>query len=233
MINGSPRGAAGNTEILIRAFLEGAAKADDTVDTVYLKDKKIEHCTGCFTCWIKTPGICMHKDDMPAILERLRKADIIVFGSPLYIYNVTGLMKDFTDRLLPMAQPFIEIKDGVCTHPGRYSDFKPKAAVLISNSGFPEQSHFSGLKEVFRLGFPGAQTIFCAGGALLKVPELANSLVWYLDAVRKAAKEIVEDGKIQADTQEVLDRPLVKDALAYAERANQHWRNMGLSPVDA
>lgn len=232
VVNGSPRGAEGNTEVLIQAFLEGAAKPDDTVDTVYLKEKRIEHCTGCFTCWFKTPGVCVHKDDMPDLIQRLRRADVIVFGSPLYIYNFTGLMKDFADRLITLAQPFIEIKNGICTHPSRYPDFKPKAGVLISNSGFPEQSHFSGMKEVFGQTFPGGSTICCAGGVLLKMPGVGDRMAWYLDAVRKAGREVAEDGTIHPDTQAILDTPLVEDALAYAERANQHWREMGLSPIE-
>ncbi len=152
-INGSPRGAAGNTEALIHAFLEGAARGGDSVETIYLKEKRIQHCTGCFTCWFKTPGICMHDDDMSQILEKGRHADILVFGSPLYIYNFSGLMKDFMDRLIPMAQPFMEIENGICSHPSRYPDFHPKAMVLISTSGFPEQSHFAGMKQVFRQSF--------------------------------------------------------------------------------
>ncbi|MHB0997620.1 MAG: flavodoxin family protein [Armatimonadota bacterium] len=232
VINGSPRGADGNTEVLIRAFIEGAAKTDDTVETVYLNNRRIEHCTGCFTCWSKTPGVCIHKDDMPELLEKLRHSDIIVFGSPLYIYNFTGIMKDFADRLITLAQPFIEIKDGICTHPGRYPDFKPKAGVLISNSGFPEQSHFTGIKEVFRQSFSGGSAICCAGGVLLKIPGIHDSLNWYLDAVRKAGSEIAQDGFIHTDTQMILDKPLVEDTVAYAERANEHWRSMGLKPIE-
>ncbi|HEY3297582.1 MAG TPA: flavodoxin family protein [Armatimonadota bacterium] len=230
-INGSPRGSAGNTEILMRAFLEGAAQPDDTVETVYLKEKRIEHCTGCFTCWFKTPGLCIHNDDMPELLQKLRHAEIIVFGSPLYIYNFTGLMKDFADRLITLAQPFIEIKDGICTHPSRYPDFKPKAGVLISNSGFPEQSHFSGMKEVFRQSFGGGNTICCAGGVLLSMPGMGDSLNWYLDAVRKAGSEVALEGVIRPDTLAILEKPLVEDAVAYAEKANEHWREMGLLPI--
>ena len=49
-INGSPRGAAGNTECLARPFLEGAEEAGAKFETVYLHRKRINHCLGCFSC---------------------------------------------------------------------------------------------------------------------------------------------------------------------------------------
>jgi hypothetical protein len=169
---------------------------------------------------------------MPGLLEKLRRADVVVFGSPLYIYNVTGLMKDFADRLITQAQPFIEIKDGICTHPSRYPDFKRKAGVLISNSGFPEQSHFDGMRLMFQQAFPGSSAICCAGGVLLGMPGVRESMSWYLDAVRKAGQEVAENGAISAVTQALLDRPLVEDVEAYVERANEHWRSLGLRPIE-
>ena len=127
-INGSPRGAAGNTEALIHAFLEGAARGGDSVETIYLKEKRIQHCTGCFTCWFKTPGICMHDDDMSQILEKGRHADILVFGSPLYIYNFSGLMKDFMD---------MTHSHGSAVHGDGKRNLLPSQPI----SGFPSESN--------------------------------------------------------------------------------------------
>lgn len=236
VVNGSPRGAAGNTEVMIQKFLEGAREAGVTTDVVYLKDKKIAHCTGCFACWTKTPGVCVHKDDMPELLLKIRDADVVACATPLYVYTVTGLMKDFMDRLLPLAQPFFEIKNGVCMHPGRYEDSRFRKAVLISNCGFPEQSHFSGLKETFRTWFRGssrelAGMICCAGGGMLSEPDMRDGLAWYLDAVRQAGREVVEQGSIAVETQLVLDKPLMEDQVLYANTVNAIWRSMGLTPI--
>lgn len=235
-INGSPRGAAGNTDMLTRAFLEGAAREEDTVEMVYLKEKKIEHCNGCFTCWFRTPGICAHKDDMVGLLEKIRHADVLLFASPLYVFSVTGLMKDFTDRLIPMAQPYIDLKDGVSYHPSRYPDYNLKAAVLLSTSGFPEQCHFSGMKESFRRAFSGnnpgmRNMICCAGGTLLTMPGTTGLFEWYLDAARQAGREVIEKGVISDATQSILDRPLVDDAATYVAKANEHWKEMGIERI--
>ena len=95
VVNGSPRGAQGNTAFLTRAFIEGATEAGAQCEAVYLKDKQIDPCVGCFACWFKTPGVCVHKDDMPALLDQMRQSDVIVYATPLYVYTVTGIMKDF------------------------------------------------------------------------------------------------------------------------------------------
>ena len=57
-IQGSPRGKEGNTEIILNEFLSGAVSAGAKAETVYLKQKKIKPCLGCYTCWTKTPGVC-------------------------------------------------------------------------------------------------------------------------------------------------------------------------------
>lgn len=231
-INGSPKGRHGNTEVLIQAFLRGASTKDDVVKTVYLAEKHIEHCSGCFTCWTKTPGVCRHHDDMAQILEDGLDTDILVLGSPLYIYNFTGLMKDFMDRILPMAQPFIDVHDGTSSHPGRHKGFTPKAIVLVSNSGFPEPTHFDGMKQVFRQSFGEASSmICCAGGPLLTNRELQHTVSWYTDAVMNAGQQVAMNGVISSDTQSVLDRPLVADAAAYADRVNHYWQTLGLERI--
>lgn len=234
VVNGSPRGAEGNTDVIARAFLDGACEAGAQAETVYLKDKKINHCTGCFACWTRTPGVCIHKDDMPELLEKMRWADCIVFATPLYVYTVSGLMKDFMDRVIPSVQPFIDVENGLSNHPSRYP--KAKSIVLISNAGFPEQAHFSGLKETFRACFrseekPLAGMICCAAGPMLGVPELRPNCEWYLDAARLAGREVVEQGRIAAETQATLDRPLVDDPEMYAQVVNANWESMGLTRI--
>jgi len=232
-INGSPRGEHGNTQLLAEEFLQGAREAGADIDVVYLKDKRVEHCLGCLNCMLKTPGVCVHQDDMPELLLRIRAAEILVYATPLYIFSVPGLMKDFMDRQLPLGQPFIDIKDGRCSHPLRYRDMKTKSVVLISTCGFPETENFSGLKETWRTWFRTgkraiAGIVCCAGGAVLRRVENRSAFQWYLDAVRSAGHEVVETGRIADSTQAILDHPLIKDRDAFINRINIYFENMGL-----
>ena len=232
VVNGSPRGANGNTTKLTDAFLTGAHAAGAESEMVYLKDKHIEHCTGCFSCWTQTPGVCINEDDMPALLEKVQQADLLLLATPLYIYTVTGLMKDFMDRCLPSIQPFIDLKDGICGHPARDGS-KVRPVVLISNCGFIEQAHFSGLKETFRRCYRDrlAGMICCAGGELLKVPEWRDGVSWYLDAVQQGGQEVVTQGRISSETQAILERPLMADQELFVSMANESWKNMGIQRI--
>jgi len=234
-INGSPRGKKSNTDRILQPFLEGAREAGAETETVYLKDKTINPCIGCFTCWTKTPGVCIHKnDDMPALLEKLIEADIVVYATPLYVFTVTAQMKAFMDRHIPILEPFIIERDGQYIHPPRY-EARHSKVVLISNCGFPERHHFSGLEETFRCFTSGPDselvgTILCAGGELLKLSALRESLQWYIDAARRAGREVVEQGRIAPETQETLDRPLVKDPAVYSRMTNAYWNSVVVRP---
>ncbi len=238
-INGSPHGARGNTEQILQAFLEGAREAGAETEVIYLKDKTVKHCLGCFTCWTKTPGVCVHKDDMPALLEKVREADVMVYATPLYVFTMSGLMKDFMDRIIPLAQPYIIKRGDHFIHPPRYAPASDAAGkvVLISNSGYPERLHFSGLEETFRrwTDSPGSElagAICCAGGALIQSEALRATLSWYMDAAKQAGREVVGQGHISAETQAVLDRPLIENPAAYVDIVNAHWQSQGVELFD-
>jgi putative sterol carrier protein len=235
-INGSPRGKKSNTDRLLQPFLEGAREAGAETETVYLKDKTINPCIGCFTCWTKTPGVCVHKnDDMPALLEKLRAADVTVYATPLYIFTVTAQMKAFMDRHIPLLDPHIVERGDQYIHPMRYEGEWPKRTVLISNCGFPERHHFSGLVETFRCftSDPDSElvgTILCTAGELLRQSALQESVQWYIEAARQAGREVVEQGRIAPETQETLDRPLVADPAIYSRMTNAYWNSVVVRP---
>ncbi len=234
-INGSPRGASGNTEVLLKAFLEGAESAGASTEVIYLKDKKINHCLGCLTCWTKTPGVCVHKDDMPAIIEKMKGQDTMVYALPLYVYSFPGLFKDYMDRLIPFAQPQIEKRGDHYLHPPRWGKGL-RRSVLISNAGFSEIHHFDGLKKSFELLNDGPDnellgTICCAAGPLLTVPQLKDEIQWYVDAVRKAGVEVVETGRISPETQTVLEKSLAPDPDVYAKMVNAYWSRQGVERI--
>ena len=111
---------------------------------------------------------------MPELLEKIRQADVLVYATPLYSYSVTGLMKTYLDRNLPLALPYM-IKEGdQYVHPMRHPEAWPKKLVVISTCGFPELHQFSGLVEMFhrltsRPALELAGMILCPGGELLKI----------------------------------------------------------------
>ena len=88
---------AGNTDILVKKVLEGIEKHGINTSYVFLPDFNIKDCNGCEGC--QSSFKCIVKDDMQKIYSLIEKADAIVLGSPTYFYNVTGIMKNFLNRL--------------------------------------------------------------------------------------------------------------------------------------
>jgi len=96
-IHGSPRTVRSTTRRLVQHVLEGAAAAGAETELVDLCDLRVMPCTACEACSLN--GICVNDDDVPALVDRMKEADGIVFASPVYIDNVSGQMKVFFDRL--------------------------------------------------------------------------------------------------------------------------------------
>lgn len=94
-IIGSPR-RKGNTHLLVEKILDGARNGGAQVETLFLDDKTIRECDGCHTCWKKKP--CTKNDDMNDIYEKIADSDVIIFGTPVYWYGPTALMKGLIDR---------------------------------------------------------------------------------------------------------------------------------------
>lgn len=226
-INGSPRGKMGNTYIMVEEFLKGARDAGADVEHILLADKKIHHCIGCFSCWIKTPGVCAFNDDMRDILPKLL-ADVLVYATPLYIFNVTGIMKNFMDRQLPLVDPHLERDSiGETRHADRYG--KTPKLVIISNCGFPEQTHFDGLKALFKCMARNTKAeiiaeIYRGEGELLKANSifLKPVLSKYKKLLQRCGREVVENGRLSEDTKTELEKPLISYE-SYTEHANKHW----------
>ena len=96
----------GNTELLARAFAEGAAAKHD-VELVSVADYSIHPCTGCNCCFTSEGNRCIRQDDMVQICEKLRRADTVVVASPVYFYGLSAQLKALIDRLhTPMRNTF-------------------------------------------------------------------------------------------------------------------------------
>ena len=230
VFNGSPRGANGNTHFIVKEFAKGAEEAGAEVENVFLVTKTIGHCRGCFSCWVVTPGKCVIEDDMTDLLQRVTGSDVIVFATPLYVDNVSGLMKNFMDRLIPLADPhFSRDENGECRHLGRGDVNLPRKIAVISNSGFPEQSHFQVLRLLFRriarsFSAELVGEIYRGAGELLGTRNvlLKALFIGYKRLLRKAGRELVENGRISEETMKQLEKPLIPDN-QYIRGANRHW----------
>ncbi|HNY11703.1 MAG TPA: flavodoxin family protein [Candidatus Wallbacteria bacterium] len=97
VISASPR-KGGNSDLLCDQFIKGALETGHEAEKIFVKDKKINYCTGCGVCHNgKKP--CPQKDDMADILEKMISADVIVMATPVYFYTMNAQMKTLIDRV--------------------------------------------------------------------------------------------------------------------------------------
>lgn len=103
VISSSPR-KGGNSEMLCARFQKGAEEAGHVVRMVNLNDYHIGYCKGCFACSKNEEGACFQNDDMASLVDKLISADVIVFATPVYFYSMSGQLKTFIDRLVPVYE---------------------------------------------------------------------------------------------------------------------------------
>lgn len=89
-----------NSEILADAFLDGAQSAGHEAEKVSLKNKTLAFCRGCLAC--QKTGNCVIHDDAEEIVEKMSHADVLVFATPIYYYEMSGQMKTLIDRANPL-----------------------------------------------------------------------------------------------------------------------------------
>ncbi|MHB8895869.1 MAG: flavodoxin family protein [Candidatus Geothermincolia bacterium] len=221
-VNGSPRAKNGMTDIIVRRFLAGAESAGAETDVLYPAKLKISPCLGCMRCWFETPGVCRHKDGMPALMARVAGADLAVLASPVYVDGMTAQMKAMFDRCISYTPPFFEYDNGRSYHPST-TDRRGRV-VIVSTCGFPERKHFDPIAlhfnricENMRSDILG-EFYFPASSLIATDPHLVEA---NLEAVYRAGREIVESGEIDPATVEQANADYVKDPEAIGRRINE------------
>jgi multimeric flavodoxin WrbA len=228
-LNSSARtGGESRTELLLNRLVKGMRQAGATVSVVHLRKKNIKNCIGCYTCMTKTPGQCIHKDDVtlelfPVWLE----SDIVVYASPLFHYGVNATMKAFIERTFPVHQPFLERHGDIVYHPLRH---KYPAIVLLSVAGFPHESVFDQLSSWANHAFGKggrqsdvrllAEIYRPASEIMIRYRDKINDI---LDATEQAGRELAKDMKISPHTMARIKQPLDEPETVVG-LANIHWQ---------
>ena len=237
-INSSPLAEGqSKTELMLNHLVNGMRLADAEVETVNLREKTIRYCAGCFACWTKTPGVCLHKDDMTReLFPKWLEADLVVYASPLYHFHLNAAMKTFVERTLPVLQPFFQEGDTHTQHPLRR---KHPSVVFLSVAGFPEDEIFDQLSAwvQFIYGRAGALVaeIYRPAAETMANAYFRDKAADILDATAQAGKEIVESMRVRPETMTRIKQTIVEDKTMFHKLGNLTWKTCiaeGVTPKE-
>lgn len=100
ILSTSPRKNS-NSDTLAEEFAKGARESGHEVEKISLIGKEIQFCRGCLACQ-KTKRCVIHDDADTIVQEKMLHADVLVFATPIYYYEMSGQMKTLLDRANPL-----------------------------------------------------------------------------------------------------------------------------------
>jgi putative NADPH-quinone reductase/putative sterol carrier protein len=233
MLMANPR-KSGYTQQLVDLFIKGARASDASVDLIDLTAADIRPCIGCYHCWLVTPGVCIHKDDFPAIADRFGSADIAVLVSPLYAFAISTVAKSFCDRIFAFTkQGFVETPNGDLRNSVRNPQHWPKALAWIMVGAFRKVENFEGADKSLSL-FAQSLDLVAAGhlfrpeSYLLQFTFAKPKTIKIIEtAFEQAGHELGTSGRISAETAARAATPLSSDNTHFQKYANIFWEHAG------
>lgn len=123
-ISGSER-AGGNTDLALDHAAELAARGGADFEIIHLREHRISPCSPCGDCNHRLVP-CALPDDMPAIVERMKRADGLIYAVPVHGFGLAHLMQIFIERagvgFLRFQRPLANKVGGIIVTGRRYSD---------------------------------------------------------------------------------------------------------------
>lgn len=221
VLNGSPKKKS-DTMMLTKAFLSGMDKdGGHSIEMINVIEKKIKPCMGCFSCWKKQNGKCVQNDDQNDILDKITKADIIIWSFPLYCYGMPSHIKAVVDRMIPFLKMSMNESNGIVRHDSLI-DLSRKHNVVISGAGFPNWSgNFDALKSQCRNIFSNSNlTMICVCETPMLNIAAAEPLTQpLLVKFKEAGAYFAENLSLSEDIAAALEAPMLPND-AYIHMVN-------------
>lgn len=149
ILNGDPSGGKGNMDSYIERLVEKIKSAGYEAKVIVLRDLKIAPCTGCFNCWVKTPGICSIKDDTIDVIGQYIAAKHVILASPLIVGFLSSLLKNTMDRNIALVHPHLEEVNEEVHHKKRYDQY-PVLSFLLEKEACTDDEDIAIVTDIFR-----------------------------------------------------------------------------------
>jgi hypothetical protein len=130
ILNGEPDPGSAFQAYLLELAAQLSA-AGHGVLTLDLRDHHLAGCSGCFGCWVKTPGTCVKRDDSALVCRSALESELVLLASPVRLGFTSELLKRAADQMIPLVHPFLMVEHGEVHHRPRYGAY-PRMALLLA-----------------------------------------------------------------------------------------------------
>ena len=139
ILNGNPDAGNAAFDGYLKSLSDELTSGGHAVTAFELREMDIKYCTGCFGCWVKTPGECVVKDETPSIRRAAINADFVLWASPVRMGFYSALLKTVTDKFTPLLLPYGEIVYGETRHVARYEGYPVQGLLLEKGPGTDDE----------------------------------------------------------------------------------------------
>lgn len=115
---------------------------NQSTEFIDLSKLKISNCIGCYSCWTKTPGKCVIRDDAVKVYPKIAVSNRVLYISKVKYGSYDTVMKTMLERAIPVQQAFIRLLHGETHHVQRA--VVPKEATIIGYGDISDEE-----KEIF------------------------------------------------------------------------------------
>lgn len=148
------------TELARNALTEGLQSAGVRTEILPLWELEIAPCTGCFGCWVQTPGVCVIDDAGQTLAEAVIGSDVTVFLTPVTFGGYSAELKSALDRMISLVSPLFTRVRGEIHHRRRYRIYPRLLALGLLEAPHAEEEAVFG-----RLVERNAVNLWCPGHA--------------------------------------------------------------------
>lgn len=213
-INSSLRKQPGVNQLLIDHLFEGATRGGASCEVVHLAQHTIRRCSVCEHCQGAADYGCVHgqKDDFEEIVDKIRNADLIVFSTPIYVLQMSSLLKTFFERYYAYGKVGVRsmTRSGLIFHDvdaGLAS--KPFVSIIVADNVEKETTastelFFKNFAQFVDAEHRGA--VVRNGAFLFSAPGFETVRAAVLDAMVRAGEELATCGRISSRTLKQLRR---------------------------
>lgn len=148
ILNGNPDPANGQFEGYLSALEQALQAGQHSVSVQTLRDLNLRNCSGCFGCWVKTPGECVTPDDGPIVCRAVIQADFVLWAAPLKMGFPSATLKRMMDKSIPLIHPYFEVDNNEAHHRPRYAHY-PRLGLLLQKEAYTDPEDLRLVTDIF------------------------------------------------------------------------------------